>query len=323
MNPPTGWVSFPGYTGNQTVLAEGTVIVTGTSSNSATLEISFDCDPDRPISKSRPISTSVVTFDPAGGSCDGKSEPWVQKFKGSYDVPGRDDCAKAGFGLVGWTRDVSKTSDADLLTSVVARSVTLYAVWRPVPKAPGAVSSVVNLLCGPCSKAALSWEPSPTEGATYEVVVKGPSGTVTYAATETKIDLVNLVPGATYRVHVHAVKDRVRSDDGASGTQSSTTEFTLSAASIKAIAIVGERGTVSGRSGIIVDGFVTGIEPGKTVIPYVRFPGQTEYAPGSARPVIQADGSFEWSRNTGKKAYVYFTDSDGNVVSNRIIIPAA
>ncbi len=89
----------------------------------------------------------------------------------------------------------------------------------------------------------------------------------------------------------------------------------------KTIVIVGERGTVSGKPGIIVDGATTGLETGKTVIPYVRFPGG-EYTQGTARPAISAAGDFEWSRKTGKKSYVYFTNDDGAVTSNRIIIAA-
>ena len=71
----------------------------------------------------------------------------------------------------------------------------------------------------------------------------------------------------------------------------------------------------------MIDGVVTGIEDGKTVIPYFRFPGETTFAEGSARPVI-TDGSFTWQRKTGKKFYAYVTNDDGSTTSNRVIIPA-
>ena len=93
-------------------------------------------------------------------------------------------------------------------------------------------------------------------------------------------------------------------------------------ASSKTILIVGERGTVSGKPGIIVDGSTTGFDAGATVKPWVRFPGQTEYTAGSARPAIKAAGDFTWQRKTGKKTYVYFTSDDDVVKSNRIIIAA-
>jgi hypothetical protein len=89
----------------------------------------------------------------------------------------------------------------------------------------------------------------------------------------------------------------------------------------KSISIVGTRTTVSGKPGIMIDGVTTGIEDGKTVVPYFRFPGQTEYSQGTARPVI-TDGEFTWQRKTGKKFYAYVTNDDGAVKSNRVIIPA-
>ena len=95
----------------------------------------------------------------------------------------------------------------------------------------------------------------------------------------------------------------------------------LPSRSDKSITIVGARTTVSGKPGIVIDGVVTGIENGKTVKPFFRFPGQTTFTEGSARPVI-AGGSFEWQRKTGKKFYAYVTSDDGLVQSNRVTISA-
>jgi len=108
----------------------------------------------------------------------------------------------------------------------------------------------------------------------------------------------------------------------AAAAPTANTDITVGTGADKTIVIVGERGTVSGKPGIVVDGATTGFESGKTVIPYVRFPGG-EYTQGTARPAISAAGDFEWSRKTGKKAYVYFTSDDGAVPSNRIIIAAS
>ena len=99
-------------------------------------------------------------------------------------------------------------------------------------------------------------------------------------------------------------------------------DITVSNNTDKSITIVGQRGTVSGKPGIIVEGKTKGLEGGKTVMPYVKFPGQTEYTLGTARPVISPAGDFNWSRKTGKKTYVFFTTDDGAVVSNSIVIPA-
>ena len=85
--------------------------------------------------------------------------------------------------------------------------------------------------------------------------------------------------------------------------------------------VTGSGPTLSPKLGIMIDGVVVGIEDGKTVIPYFRFPGETTYTEGSARPVI-TDGEFVWERKTGKKFYAYVTSDDGAVMSNRVIIPA-
>jgi hypothetical protein len=89
----------------------------------------------------------------------------------------------------------------------------------------------------------------------------------------------------------------------------------------KSITITGSRTTVSGKPGIMIDGITVGIEDGKTVIPYFRFPGETSYTQGSARPIVQ-DDEFTWQRKTGKKFYAYVTSDDGAVQSNRVIIAA-
>lgn len=88
------------------------------------------------------------------------------------------------------------------------------------------------------------------------------------------------------------------------------------------ITITGGRATVNGKPGIEVEGITSGFAEGAPVIPWLRFPGQTSYSKALARPKVDADGDFFWQRKTGKKTYVYFTSEDGDVKSNRIIIPA-
>jgi len=89
----------------------------------------------------------------------------------------------------------------------------------------------------------------------------------------------------------------------------------------KSIAITGSRAEVGGKPGIEIDGVTVGFENGKTVVPYFRFPGETSYTQGSARPVI-TDNAFMWQRKTGKKFYAYVTSDDGAVKSNTVIIAA-
>jgi hypothetical protein len=91
----------------------------------------------------------------------------------------------------------------------------------------------------------------------------------------------------------------------------------------KSISISCERTTVSGKSGIKCVGGTTGFSSGTTVVPYLRFPGETAYSAGSVRPEISSLGNFEFSRKTGKRVVIYFASSDGVVQSNRIIISAS
>jgi hypothetical protein len=89
----------------------------------------------------------------------------------------------------------------------------------------------------------------------------------------------------------------------------------------RALTIIGERGTVKGKPGILVEGESTGFASGTVLKPWLKFPGQTAYTEASAEVIIAADGTFTWSRKTGKKTYVYLKAPDGTT-SNRVIIPA-
>ena len=75
-------------------------------------------------------------------------------------------------------------------------------------------------------------------------------------------------------------------------------------------------GTRDGST-IRVDGTTTDLTG--SVTPWVRFPGQTRYTEGTARPTI-TDNAFTWSRKANKKAYVYFTHE--SVKSNTVTIAA-
>lgn len=91
------------------------------------------------------------------------------------------------------------------------------------------------------------------------------------------------------------------------------------------IHINGERSIVGKRhlkEGILVNGFTEGIKEGTRVIPFIKFPGQSVYTEGKARPIIDKKGEFTFQRKTSKKVYIYFKTEDGKITSNRIIIRA-
>lgn len=59
---------------------------------------------------------------------------------------------------------------------------------------------------------------------------------------------------------------------------------------------------------------------GKQVTPYVRFPGQNGYQPGTGVRTVASDGTFTWQRKTGKKTSIYFQHAE--VRSNTVTISA-
>jgi hypothetical protein len=82
----------------------------------------------------------------------------------------------------------------------------------------------------------------------------------------------------------------------------------------------GERITITGSATQLA---------GQNLTPWIKFPGETTFSQGSAVIPIAADGSFTWSRKTGKKilrsgglmqivAYV----AQGTTKSNTVTIPA-
>ena len=87
----------------------------------------------------------------------------------------------------------------------------------------------------------------------------------------------------------------------------------------KTISITGARITIGGKAGIRVVGTTTCLD-GQRIVPFFKFPGQTDYTEGTARPNIEVNGSFEWLRKTSKKVYTYVMV--GDVKSNTIIIQA-
>ena len=100
-------------------------------------------------------------------------------------------------------------------------------------------------------------------------------------------------------------------------TATATARIGSEAPVAKSIAIVGSR--VEGTSQVIVEGTSEGLV-GKTVTPYFRFPGETGFTAGTGVRTVEAEGNFNWQRNTGKKIAVQFR-GDG-VVSNTVIIDA-
>ena len=70
---------------------------------------------------------------------------------------------------------------------------------------------------------------------------------------------------------------------------------------------------------ITTTGSSTGIDPGTRLTPYIRYSGQTAFSQGKATIVVQADGTFRWSRlirrDKDVTGYVSYQDLDSNRVT--------
>ena len=182
------------------------------------------------------------------------------------------------------------------------------------PSAPLNVSGV-----GGDGVATITWSAPASAGSfpvsTFQAVVS--PGGQSCLATSSPCTITGLSNGTEYTVQVRAL-----SGAGWGAFSSPSAPFTPESPPVaKSILITGSRGEVRGRPGVIIDGTSTGMV-GEQVAPWVKFPGQSGYTEGSARPTVDAQGDFTWQRRTGKKIYVYFRSVDKDVRSNRVIIAA-
>jgi hypothetical protein len=143
---------------------------------------------------------------------------------------------------------------------------------------------------------------------TYQVT-SSPGGhtCLTSALTCTVTGLTN---GATYTFSVKAL-----SGAGWGKTSAPSNAVTPVAAPKPSITITGSR---DGQR-ITVTGTAMHLDS-QTVRPWIRFPGETTFSQGSAVIAIAADGSFTWSRKSGKKIYVYVAHESDK--SNTVVIAA-
>lgn len=213
--------------------------------------------------------------------------------------------------------DVSVTTANGTATS--PNAFTYTAAPTPDPSPPAVVPSAPVNVVGAASvgSATVSWGAPERSGSfaisTYQVVLTPGGASCLVPALATSCTITGLASGETYTAKVRALS-------GAGwGAYSNVSEpFTPQAPSI---VISGTRGEVRGRPGVIVTGS-TDLEAGSVLRPWVRFPGQIRYSEGTADILVDDAGTFTWQRRTGKKTYVVVKTPDGDVKSNRVIVPA-
>jgi alpha-tubulin suppressor-like RCC1 family protein len=149
----------------------------------------------------------------------------------------------------------------------------------------------------------------------YQVAVLPGGGGCLVAAPATTCTVTGLTNGTTYTAAVRALNGA-----GWGPYSAASGGFTPRTAVTPAITISGTRGDVRGKPGIIVTGMTQGFSEGAQLRPWTRFPGQTSYTMGISTILVSGDGGFTWQRRTGKKIYVTVRNTDGTLVSNRVVI---
>ena len=190
-----------------------------------------------------------------------------------------------------------------------------YSGSGPTPPAPTPASAPLDVTAtGGDAAAAVTWKAPASSGdypiTTYKATSIPGSRICLVAAPALTCEVTGLTNGTTYTFTVEALTGA-----GWGATSSPSNAVTPTAPPRPTITITGSR---DGKR-TVVTGTSTELA-GKTLRPWIRFPGQTSYTEGIASITPSAEGRFTWSRKTGKKAYVYIAHEETR--SNTVIIPA-
>jgi hypothetical protein len=165
--------------------------------------------------------------------------------------------------------------------------------------------------------ASVSWMAPTSAGSfpvtDYEVASAPIGGSCLVKAPALMCTVSGLTNGTSYTFTVRALNGA-----GWGAWSGPSNAVTPRATPVKAIQITGSRDATDARY-VRVAGVTTDLV-GEQVTPWIRFPGQAAFSAGFGVRTVAADGTFEWSRRTGKKVYVYFIH--GPVRSNTVTIAA-
>ena len=127
-------------------------------------------------------------------------------------------------------------------------------------------------------------------------------------------EITSLTNGTAYTFSVKALTGA-----GWSATSEPSNAVVPRASAGPSIVIAGSR---DGRR-IEVSGSTTGFGMGGVLNPWMRMPGQSSFTKAAAQILVSADGTFAWSRRSGKQVSVYVATPDGSLRSNTVMIRAA
>ncbi|MFM9133889.1 MAG: IPT/TIG domain-containing protein [bacterium] len=204
---------------------------------------------------------------------------------------------------------------ADVSVTVGSSSALLAGGFTYIPPPPPVPSSEpLDVVAVPGDgSAAVSWAAPASSGSfpvSHYLATSSPGGR-TCLTSSLSCMVAGLTNGTAYTFTVQALNGAGWS--AASGPSNAVTPL---AAARPSITITG------GREGkrITVSGSTTGMGMGAILRPWVRLGGQSAYSQGSSQVLVGMDGTFAWSRRTGREASVYMQTPDGSVRSNTVTI---
>lgn len=217
-------------------------------------------------------------------------------------------------GTYTFTVTAANGINPDATTSTITISISPVPGPGPAVNLPPSAPLSVTANAGDAS-AMISWA-SPTSSGSFPVthykVQSSPGNrSCLVTAPARTCTITGLSNGTGYTFTVRAL-------NGAGwGAESEASDLVTPRADVAAsIVITGSRDARSARY-VRVAGTTTGLV-GENLIPWMRFPRERQLRVGAVRPVVASDGTFTWSRRSGKAISVYF--SYGDVKSNTVVI---
>jgi hypothetical protein len=318
-----------------TFTAPGTCILTATAPSNATYAVAttsvtftINSAPQTVIwspTTDVTVEQSPVTVTPATSTGAGTI---------TYSVtsPGAADCQiTPNTGVLSFAEEgectvqaiaAARTGYAASAPATVTFDVTASPTPTPTPPSPSVFAPGQPLgltaVAGD-AMASVSWtapaDPGSYPVTDYSVTASPGGGTCLVDAPARTCDIRGLANGTSYTFRAKALNG-----SGWGPYSDPSNAVTPRGPAQGSIVITGSRGVVKGSPGVIVTGTSTELGVGAILRPWVRFPGQTSYAKGTARVLVDASGAFTWQRRTGKVVYVYVQTEDASLRSNRVII---
>ena len=318
-----------------TFTAPGTCILTATAPSDATYAVATTSVTFTISSAPQTVTwspTTDLTVEQSPVTVTPATSTGAGSITYSVTTPGAADCQ-----ITPTTGILSYAEEGQCTVQAIAAARTGYAASAPAtvtfdvtasptPPSPSPSPSVfapgqplgLTAVAGD-AMASVSWtapaDPGSYPVTDYSVTASPGGGTCLVEAPARTCDIRGLTNGTSYTFRAKALNGA-----GWGPYSDPSNAVTPRGPAQGSIVITGSRGVVKGSPGVIVTGTSTELGAGAILRPWVRFPGQTSYAKGTARVLVDASGAFTWQRRTGKVVYVYMQTEDASLRSNRVII---